>query len=291
MSFIEVNPYGLIETELISCMKIEKTHDLPEVAKTNIERGIETIIVRVVAISGSTPRGLNAIMLVDTDSTHDTIGGGQLEWIATQKARSVMGSNFKPFIISIPLGPEINQCCGGKMDLEFSKLTNASLNETLDLLTKEDSAKPNIYIFGAGHTGTELAMGFARLPVNLICVDTRKEALKTVEDYCETIYTPIPEEIIRSAPSKSSFIILTHDHNLDFMLTAEALTRKDAAYIGMIGSATKKAVLKSWMEKNGFGSALLSKLTCPIGKSKIKDKRPQIIAALTISEVLQRAMR
>ena len=39
-------------------------------------------------------------------------------------------------------------------------------------------------------------------------------------------------------------IILTHDHALDFLLAAEALSRHDLSYIGMIGSQDLKVVTK-----------------------------------------------
>lgn len=268
-------------------MVIQNNKDVFAIAKINISNGIHTIIVRVVSAIGSTPRDKNAIMLIDEYSTYDTIGGGQLEWIVVQKARSLLGTNFEPFTQIIPLGPEINQCCGGKMKLEYCELNETSFKEILDVTSKTEHSIPNIYIFGAGHTGKELAIGFSRLPVKTICIDTRNEALIGLEDICETHCTPLPEELLRAAPKNSVFIILTHDHTLDFILTAEALSRQDARYVGMIGSVTKKAVFKKWLKQNNFDASHFSKLICPIGKSTIKDKRPQIIAALTISEVLK----
>lgn len=272
-------------------MNIKNNNDLFVIAEANIANEIDTIIVRVVGATGSTPRDKNAIMLIETDDTHDTIGGGQLEWIVIQKARSVLGNSFEPFKETILLGPEINQCCGGRMELEYSVLSKISIKEAFDTISKSEPDLPNVFIFGAGHTGTELAIGFSRLPVKIICIDTRKDALTKLENICKTICTPLPEEIIRNAPINSGFIILTHDHNLDFMLTAEALTRKDAAYVGMIGSATKKAVFKNWIAKNDYDISIFSNLICPIGKSVIKNKRPTIIAALTIAEVLKRLLK
>lgn len=266
---------------------MQNNKNLTARAEANIAKGIQTIIVHVVSAIGSTPRDKNAVMLIDANSTYDTIGGGQLEWIVVQKARSLLGTDFSNFTLTIPLGPEINQCCGGKMKLEFSSLNEATLKQMLDCTLKTEPNKPNIYIFGAGHTGTELAFGFSRLPVNTYCVDTRQNALNALENICQTICTPLPEDVIKAAPKNSAFIILTHDHNLDFMLTALALSRNDAAYVGMIGSATKKSVLKKWITQNDYDLAHFSNLTCPIGKSEIKDKRPNIIAALTIAEVLK----
>ena len=60
---------------------------------------------------------------------------------------------------------------------------------------------------------------------------------------------PVPEEMVREAPAGAAFVVLTHDHALDFLIVAEALKRKDAAYVGMIGSKTKKATFRSWYLK------------------------------------------
>ena len=35
----------------------------------------------------------------------------------------------------------------------------------------------------------------------------------------------MPEEVVREAPAGSAFLILTHDHALDFLIVAEALKR------------------------------------------------------------------
>ena len=70
----------------------------------------------------------------------------------------------------------------------------------------------------------------------------------------ETRLTPVPEEMVRDAPAGSAFVVLTHDHALDFLIVAEALKREDAAYVGMIGSKTKKATFRSWYLKTAGGT-------------------------------------
>ena len=79
--------------------------------------------------------------------------------------------------------------------------------------------------------------------------------------------------------------MLTHDHALDFLLTSAALERGDAAYVGMIGSATKRAKFKNWTHKNCDGQTI-EHLNCPIGASGSRDKRPSVIAAFVAAEVM-----
>jgi xanthine dehydrogenase accessory factor len=92
---------------------------------------------------------------------------------------------------------------------------------------------------------------------------------------------------VRSAPAGAAFVVLTHDHALDFLIVAEALKRTDAAYVGMIGSKTKKATFRSWYLKSAGGSeADFVRLVSPIGGDTVKDKRPAVIAALAAAEIM-----
>jgi xanthine dehydrogenase accessory factor len=189
--------------------------------------------------------------------------------------------------LSIPLGPEIGQCCGGFVELSIRQIDDELKAEVLRRATEEESKLPHVYIFGGGHVGHALGAAFALLPVHATVVETRAEALENIAGTIPTRLTPVPEEVIPAAPPGSAFIVLTHDHALDFLIVAEALKREDAAYVGMIGSKTKKATLRSWYLKTAGGTErAFSRLVSPIGGDAVKDKRPAVIAALAAAEVM-----
>jgi xanthine dehydrogenase accessory factor len=55
----------------------------------------------------------------------------------------------------------------------------------------------------------------------------------------------------------------------------------------MIGSKTKKATFRSWFLKSAEGTeAEFARLVSPIGGDAVKDKRPQVIAALAAAEIM-----
>jgi len=81
-------------------------------------------------------------------------------------------------------------------------------------------------------------------------------------------------------------VIMTHDHALDFLIGAEALKRSDLAYVGMIGSKTKRGVFANWLKRNDEDETMIERLVLPIGGTLIKDKRPAVIAALVAAELL-----
>ncbi|RUV69893.1 MAG: xanthine dehydrogenase accessory protein XdhC [Mesorhizobium sp.] len=313
-------------------------------------------LVEVAGTKGSTPREKGAFMLVSGAASFGTIGGGQLEYMAIDKARQLLFSlleggeersangrekaNDLAFsatnarshsegqaakrpegvvsegtarasstaaaappdgraatlpsrgrdvsaMLDIPLGPEIGQCCGGRVEVLIRLVDAALARELVTAADAEAAQLPHVYIFGGGHVGQALASAVALLPVRVVVVETRVEALEGMPDTVETSLTPMPEAMVRKAPAGAAFVILTHDHALDFLIATEALKRRDAAYVGMIGSKTKKATFRSWFLKSADGSeAEFARLVSPIGGDAVKDKRPQVIAALAAAEIM-----
>lgn len=253
----------------------------------------DAALVEVAEALGSTPREAGAWMIVSPERTFGTIGGGQLEFMAIDRARALLGADRAPAGVSedtatldVPLGPEIGQCCGGRVMVSVRRLDRALRDEVLRRAEGEDAANPTVLIFGGGHVGHALAAALALLPVRAIVVETRAEALDGMPDGIETRLTAVPEEMVREAPAGAAYVVLTHDHALDFLIVAEALRRADAAYVGMIGSKTKRATFRSWYLKTAGGDdAALARLVSPIG-GEVKDKRPAVIAALAAAEIV-----
>jgi xanthine dehydrogenase accessory factor len=192
-----------------------------------------------------------------------------------------------PLSLDIPLGPEIGQCCGGRVELSIRHIDAVLRDELMATAAAEDTAHPHVYLFGGGHVGHALASALSLLPLKVTIVETRADALEGMPETVTTTLTPMPEEIVRAAPSDAAFVVLTHDHALDFLIVAEALKRADAAYVGMIGSKTKKATFKSWFLKTAGGTEEeFVHLVSPIGGSALRDKRPTVIAALAAAEIM-----
>lgn len=246
----------------------------------------DTVSVTVEKNRGSTPRDVGSWMLVSQSSIFRTIGGGVLEYSAVDKARILLAGEDVSDEMFVTLGPDTGQCCGGQVTLSLKRLDKIGVAEIVDLLDKEISNRPNVYVFGAGHVGKCLVETLFLLPVNPVLVDGRSSELALAPKGVETHLTAMPEEVVRAAPNGSAFIVLTHDHALDFLIVREALARTDACYIGMIGSKTKRARLSRWLTDVEGSSDKLKKLICPIGSTISKDKRPEAIACFVAAEVL-----
>lgn len=280
-----------MEPETLLAMKIPPkptNNDRPEI--TELVEGLlsdttAAMVVMIEATKGSTPRDAQAVMIVTEAGFTGSVGGGQLEWIALEQARKLMTAGTLTAKQSIPLGPQIGQCCGGSVELVFEKLTPRKA-EHLKALSAAVRV-PSVQIHGAGHTGKALAKALALLPFDVSLIDSRPDQLAGMDGYAGVHATALPEEIVHNAAPETAFIILTHEHRLDFLLTAEALQRGDAAYVGMIGSSTKRAVFTNWLAENRYDSDLAKKLVCPIGGNSVTDKRPEIIAALVAAELIK----
>ncbi|MBU1176372.1 MAG: xanthine dehydrogenase accessory protein XdhC [Alphaproteobacteria bacterium] len=244
------------------------------------------MLVEIAAVAGSAPREAGAFMLVAETDAHGTIGGGALEFQMIQQARRLLRENTDAARLSIPLGPGIGQCCGGRVEIAFVRLVGPIAADLLNRVRAAEAALRPVYVFGAGHVGLALATALLPLPVRTVLVDTRKEQLDKAAADIETRLSAIPEAEVERAPPGAAFVAVTNDHVLDFLITAAALKRGDSPYIGMIGSRTKRAQFRRWFFENGGNAAQLAELVSPIGDSGVDDKRPEVIAALTAAEII-----
>ena len=88
-------------------------------------------VARVVIceVAGSTPREVGAAMLVWEGGQSGTIGGGTLEHEAARAARDMLAAGRRWSFTTQALGPDLGQCCGGKVSF---------LTEVYDLKSLSD---------------------------------------------------------------------------------------------------------------------------------------------------------
>ena len=79
---------------------------------------------------------------------------------------------------------------------------------------------------------------------------------------------------------------MTHSHPLDLAVCEAVLRRGDFAYLGLIGSATKRSRFTRRLRARGLDPAQVGRLVCPIGIPGIADKRPAVIAAAVAAQLL-----
>jgi xanthine dehydrogenase accessory factor len=253
------------------------------------------VLVLVTEALGSTPREAGAAMLVTRDSLHGTVGGGRVEHEATRLARAMLaGTHAAQASESFALGPDLDQCCGGRMTLALARLGAldaarfraggpVALWPGGPVWRGEASPRP-VIVYGAGHVGAALVRALVPLPFALRWVDPRI-GIATAIDSVACIETPLPEAETAKAPPDAMHLVMTHSHALDLEIVATALAR-EAAFVGLIGSATKRATFRRKLRARGLDDAAIGRLTCPIGLPGLHDKRPAIIAASVAAQLV-----
>lgn len=251
-----------------------------------LAREHRVVIVEVTAVKGSAPRDEGTFMLVAPTEFHGTVGGGQLEYVAIENARKLLADAGGEAKLDVPLGPDSGQCCGGRVELSFT-FANEDARKALEArLAEEERRKPQVWVFGAGHVGRALAEALTLLPLNVFVVEARETELDQLTSEVHHRLNAMPESLIADIPPGSAVVIVTHDHALDFLIAHEALARSDLAYIGMVGSKSKRGAFLHHLEEQGVDRKQADRLVLPIGGTAVDDKRPEVIAAMTASEVL-----
>ena len=243
------------------------------------------MVVQVIDHQGSVPRETGTRMLVAAGAVAGTIGGGHLELKAIALARAQLAAHATESVDHhYPLGPALGQCCGGALTLRTAPLDAVALAawpDTPPLFT--------LQLHGAGHVGRAIARLLHALPCRVQWIDERDTEFpaQPSADHIERLCVEPVQAEVRSAPAGAFYLVLTHRHDLDLAITEAILKRGDFGYLGLIGSATKRARFLRRFEQRGIGAAALGRITCPIGVPGISGKQPEVIALAVVAQLLQ----
>lgn len=245
-------------------------------------------LVTVASVQGSTPRETDAFMIVTPDGDFSgTIGGGALEWRALAKAQAMLErGEVGPVAIDQALGPDLGQCCGGRMRLAIEVIDQSRLAEVEKRADGEIELLDPIVLFGAGHVGRALVLALAPLPFEVTWVDERPGAFPAIVPGRTRLDRGPALDALARAPDRAQVLIMTHSHALDLDLCAGALSTGRFASVGVIGSATKRARFTTRLTAMGFSREDIAMLRCPIGLPSLTGKAPAVIAASVVAEAL-----
>jgi xanthine dehydrogenase accessory factor len=159
----------------------------------------------------------------------------------------------------------------------------------ITLLENLYAPRPPLWIYGAGHVGQALLRVLAELALfEITWIDSRAELLPAGMGDCVTTQPcAAPADSVADARPGTRFVVLTHDHALDYEVCRRILLRGDSAGVGLIGSASKAARFRSRLLRDGISREALEALTCPIGILGISSKLPAAIAIAIAAQLLQ----
>ena len=151
-----------------------------------------------------------------------------------------------------------------------------------------DPRRP-VWLFGAGHVGRALMLALAPLPFEVTWIDERADAFPAAmpANVCALRSADPAGEVVR-APAGALIVVMTHSHARDLAIVHAALAAERFGYVGLIGSASKRARFARRLREAGVAQARIAELVCPIGLPTIASKHPAAIAAGVAVQLLER---
>lgn len=244
------------------------------------------VLVTLATVRGHAPRAAGAKLVVSARQSWGTIGGGNIEAVAIDRARELLANaNAEPEMLTGDLSDKAPyqhgvQCCGGSVTL---------LLEPLPVV-------PAVAIFGVGHVGLELARILARHDIELHLIDTRceqlaDERLAVLSDALAQVHVHrvplLPEIVLGELPPGTHVLVMTHDHAEDLALCDAVLRGGEFGSIGLIGSSSKWARFRRKLADAGHDSETIARITTPIGLADLTGKEPATIAVGVAAALLR----
>lgn len=242
------------------------------------------VLATITAVRGHAPREAGAKMVIASQEIFGTIGGGNLEMAAMERARQMIsaGGN-QPQSITMKLSDKApakygRQCCGGEITVLLEPLP----------------VPATVAIFGVGNVGMELARILSRHDLELHLIDSRPEFLAdlpALEPSVARIHSAVAvlgEQVLSCLPGGTHVLIMTHDHAEDFHLCDAALRHPGLGSIGLIGSSAKWARFQKNLRASGFSDEQIAVIQCPIGIEQVRGKQPAVIAVSVAADLLAR---
>ena len=321
-----------------------------------LDQGV-CVLVTLRQHKGSSPRESGARMIVSEGEVRGSIGGGNLEYQAIATAREMLSGLEReagsPRLEPYGLGPALNQCCGGSVELLFELITppapewlcklsvaaergdpavlvtategesarhfvalpvgrESELPDELRTVVREilddgisgaiqviaaagsdwwlerisESKKP-LWLFGAGHVGKAVVKALADLPFEVRWLDGRGDEFpQNIPQNVTTEHRESLHDEVARADVGTTFVVMTHSHELDEDICHAVLKRGGFAYLGMIGSTSKRRRFVHRLSKRGIDEASLERLICPIGLPNIAGKEPATIALSLAAQLM-----
>jgi xanthine dehydrogenase accessory factor len=240
--------------------------------------GTPCAIVTITETTGSTPRGVGSKMVVNmAGRIAGSVGGGGVEQKCSEAARQAITQNT-----CITKRYSLRE---GDLVLEGDEKSLGVCGGTVTVFIEPIVPRSEVVIFGAGHIGERLGKLCEVMALPYRVYDDRADyaSPERFPAAAERVVAPYGELKQRISLTRRSYCaILTHGHTHDQECLECLVANRDVPYIGMIGSATKIAVL--FKQLKGKGLKIDERVYSPIGL-KLGTQLPAEIALSILAEI------
>jgi xanthine dehydrogenase accessory factor len=217
--------------------------------------GVDAVVITITAVRGSVPGQVGAKAIVTAGGlVSGNLGGGKVEAKAIGQATAFLTDEAPCLTLTWNLQRDVGMTCGGEMTFLFEKVI---------------SNNPwHIGIFGAGHVSQALVPVLATLACRIDVFDTRPDWLAkfSTRENVKLHLVESFEEGVKFLNPCSFVLSITKGHSSDRPVLGGVLRHfPNVPFIGVIGSASKRAVLMRELRVDGHAEDLLEKILCPVG--------------------------
>ena len=239
-----------------------------------LDQNIPFAMTTITKAKGSTPRNVAKMIVKSDGSIVGTIGGGLSEAYVIEEAVKAIRekkSRFAEYVLNRNAKDGLEMDCGGKMSVFI---------EYID-------SNPKLVVVGGGHVGLAVAKAADFIGLNITIVENREEFATTERfPFADTIVCDrdLNEALNRLEVDERTYIVLLTGSN-DELALRNLLPRRHA-YIGMMGSGRKAAIILENLKKEGFPQNELDSVFAPIGLD-LGAETPEELAISILSEMMK----
>lgn len=270
----------------------EMADKISYIARKFIEEDVPFVVAKVIATKGSAPRKRDAILLMNFEGkTWGTVGGGLLEAETEKHCREQLESREPvktyEFVLDEKATGEnaLEMGCGGDATIQIQYVDPKNPGSFVEDFRSSSQA----FLFGGGHVALALDPVLRHVDFETTIIDDREEYanVERFPDAKATVVCPDFDHCFDEIETdEDSFIIIvTRGHKGDLQVLRQAL-RKPHAYLGMIGSRRKNALLFEQLLSEGFTQEELDAVYAPIGLD-IKSETPEEIGISIAAEIVK----
>jgi xanthine dehydrogenase accessory factor len=244
-----------------------------------LENRTSLALCTVVEKKGHGPRDVGAKMIITEDGkTFGTIGGGDFERALVDEClKAIKEHRSKKVTFNLSRDPKdgavgTGMICGGE----------------LTILADVMEPAPRLIIVGAGHVASPLAKLASNAGFKIVVVDDERKLI-TKEHF------PMAEDLIAGDYAQvltgfdidsRDFAVVTHGEPEHDYTAVKKLIEKNPAYIGLLGSPKKAAILTQRLKTEGVSDAQLKTLHTPVGLD-IGAETPEEIGISILAQIIQ----
>jgi xanthine dehydrogenase accessory factor len=236
-----------------------------------LEAGDRFAVATVIETEGSASARPGAKAIVDAQgrTVFGWVGGGCAETTVRDEALLAM-EDLRPRVIRLDLDDEVlgvGMPCGGYMRVYIEPVV----------------PRPKLLVLGHGLIAETLA-SFGKLLEFHVTVN---DPLATADAFPQADVRIVDDpDYAKAECDADTYVVITTQHKSDYE-ALERVLRQGPAYVGLVASPKRSALLFERLQEDGFRASDLRRVSAPCGLD-VGSQSPQEIALSTIAEILQR---